>query len=544
MPDTIRMTGGSLWAHPGRSRFGTAIATAIGALMASGEACAQSRVLPDHTSPLTIYVTAVSRLDRHEVAALALTLGILCFAVVTAIMLVRTRRRLAATEAAARDEAIALRAKVERANALLMSEPQVVIAWSTTQDEPEITGDPRFIIDLGTGASLLDFEEWLDPEESRALGGAVGALRARGVGFALTLTTRSHRLIEVDGQAIGGLAVLRLRNASGIRHELAELSIRHQKQIEQADALRTLVEETSAPVWARDAAGRLIYANKAYVRAVEGRDAADVVERGIELFDRTARSGLLRAQAAAQPYAGRLPAVVMGGRRSFEVQSVPTRSGSSEIGIDVTDADRMRADLARMNEAHRRTLDQLATAVAIYGSNQKLVFCNAAYRTLWDLDDDLVEQEPTDSAVLDRLRAARKLPEEQDFRQWKAALHEAYRAEEAREHTWHLPDGRTLRVVTTPNAQGGVIYLFDDVTERLDLERRYDALIRVQGETLDNLAEAVAVFGSDGRLRLSNPAFGRMWRLDPAELARRPHIETVIGWCKPLSPESAVWQAL
>ena len=55
---------------------------------------------------------------------------------------------------------------------------------------------------------------------------------------------------------------------------------------------------------------------------------------------------------------------------------------------------------------------------------------------------------------------------------------------------WHLPDGRTLRVVTTPNPEGGVTYLFDDVTERLDLERRFDALIRVQGETLDNLAEA------------------------------------------------------
>ena len=58
-----------------------------------------------------------------------------------------------------------------------------------------------------------------------------------------------------------------------------------------------------------------------------------------------------------------------------------------------------------------------------------------------------------------------------------------------------------------------MIYLFDDVTERLDLERRYDALIRVQGETLDNLTEAVAVFASDGRLRLYNPVFARMWRL-------------------------------
>ena len=83
-----------------------------------------------------------------------------------------------------------------------------------------------------------------------------------------------------------------------------------------------------------------------------------------------------------------------------------------------------------------------------------------------------------------------------------------------REHEWHLPDGRTLRVVTTPNPEGGVTYLFDDVTERLDLERRFDALIRVQGETLDNLAEAVAVFGSDGRLRLSQSGL-------PAHVAAR-----------------------
>ncbi len=71
---------------------------------------------------------------------------------------------------------------------------------------------------------------------------------------------------------------------------------------------------------------------------------------------------------------------------------------------------------------------------------------------------------------------------------------------------WHLPDGRTLRVVTTPNPEGGVTYLYDDVTERLDMHRRYDALIKVQSETLDHLAEAVAAFGSTAAIRLHNPA--------------------------------------
>jgi signal transduction histidine kinase len=99
-------------------------------------------------------------------------------------------------------------------------------------------------------------------------------------------------------------------------------------------------------------------------------------------------------------------------------------------------------------------------------------------------------------------------------------------------------------VATTPNPEGGVIYLFTDTTRRLDLERRYEALIKVQGETLDNLAEAVAVFRSDGCLRLFNPAFSRMWKLDPAALATHPHIEAVIGWCMGVAGDSPLWRTL
>jgi signal transduction histidine kinase len=180
----------------------------------------------------------------------------------------------------------------------------------------------------------------------------------------------------------------------------------------------------------------------------------------------------------------------------------------------------------------------------MFDSSQRLTFYNAAYRALWNLDSFYLDQRPTDSAVLEALRAARKLPEEQDFRQWKAQLHSAYRATEPKEHTWHLPGGRTLRVVTTPNPDGGVTYIFDDVTEGLDLQRRFQELIRVQGETLDNLAEGVAVFGSDGRLRLFNPAFARMWRLSPQMLAERPHIEAISRSSEPLHGNDPTWRAL
>ena len=74
--------------------------------------------------------------------------------------------------------------------------------------------------------------------------------------------------------------------------------------------------------------------------------------------------------------------------------------------------------------------------------------------------------------MLDRLRAARKLPEQADFRTWKADTLSGYRAVEPQETWWHLPDRRTLRVVINPNPQGGVTYLFDDVSEHFLLESR------------------------------------------------------------------------
>ena len=542
MPDAIRSTVESVGARPQRRRL-RAVAAIFATAVMFGAASIRDVEAAVQGSALDTYVSALSLLDRHEIAALGLTLGILGFAVVTAILLVRTRQRLAGALASERDQAIASRAAIDRAHALLLSEPQVLVAWPPTADEPEIIGDPAPVTGVDR-QRVLAFRAWLAPEAARDMERSVDALRARGVSFAMTVATLADYVIEAEGQIVGGRAILRLREVSGIKYELAELTQRHRKQTEDAAAMRALIEAISAPVWYRNAGGKLVFVNQAYARAVEAKDGTEAIERGVELFDHGARSEILTAHETAKLYSGRLAAVVAGQRRILDVIAVPARRGSAGIAMDATEAERMRGELRRMVDAHRRTLDQLATGVAIFGSNQQLSFYNAAYRSLWDLEVEFLDSAPTDSEVLDRLRAARKLPDEQDFRQWKSALHEAYRAIEVKEHMWHLPDGRAMRVVTTPNPEGGVIYLFEDVTERLDLERRYDALIRVQSETLDNLTEAVAVFGSDGRLRLYNPVFARMWRLDQELLGRRPHIETLSNIGRPLHGDHPIWQRL
>ena len=531
MPDTIRAAG---------------IAAIAAVLPATSRA---EELLPrDHSaSPhavLNFVAETASALDRHDLITLALILGGILFGVTTAIMLVRTRLRGATTEMALREELGALRAESDRFNAMLRSEPQVLVSWAAADNEPDIIGDTALITSAAAKQRVLAFGSWLEPDKAQAMERATDALRANGESFTMPLMTLAGHAIEADGRVIGGRALLRLRDVTGIKREFAELNARYEKFAGEMESLRALLDALPSPVWARDLAGALVFANPAFVRAVDAKDAADAVARGLEMLGRMPRDDASRSRAAGKAYEARVPAIVAGNRRTLDVLDVPTRKGSAGIGIDATEAEAMRGEIERLLDAHRRTLDQLPTAVATFGADQKLAFYNSAFRSLWDLDTGMLDQGPTDAALLDQLRAERKLPEEKDFREWKAALHEAYRATETREHLWHLPDGRTLRVVTTPNPQGGVTYLFEDTTERLELMRRYGALNRVQGETLDNLAEGVAVFGSDGRLRLHNSSFEQMWRLDPAMLAERPHIETVIEHCRLLHGDDALWQKL
>jgi signal transduction histidine kinase len=539
MPDTIRGRCGKT--HPSRRRFEAfRIAVAVAALSPEAARAEQAPRITD-------YWDAFAALERHELAVLVLSLGVILFGVVTAIALLRTRARAAQAIAARQAEINQLREERDRANTLLHAEPQIVVVWPAGTDEPEISGDVTIALRTPVPRRVLAFGSWLEPDKAQAIEDAVDTLRSEGRSFSRTTTTLQQRHVAIEGRAIGGRAVLRIKDLTGAKSELAELAADHQQLRRDIDTVGRLLEALPSPVWARDATGGLTWVNAAYARAVEARDGGEAVARNLELLDSAAREDATRARAG-DFYQARLPVIVAGTRRIFQVVDRLSPGGSAGIGIDVTEVETMRAEIARMIEAHRRTLDQLATGVAIFSADQRLEFYNAAYRVLWGLEPAFLDTQPSDSAVLDRLRATRKLPEQADFRNWKSELHEAYRALEPRQHEWHLPDGRTLRVVTTQNPEGGVTYLFDDVTERLKLVRRYEALIGVQGETLEALAEGVAVFGSDGRLDLHNPAFARQWRLEPDALTggdgERPHIETVLRWCRPLFGDDAFWMRL
>ncbi len=472
-----------------------------------------------------------SKLNMQGIADIFLTGSLGLIAIGTTALYLIGQRRASEREAELTAELNETYGALHLADVFLSSEAQILVAWSASHLEPDIGGDFSILGDATEQQRLLAFGTWLPADQAQELDRAVETLRARGEGFRLSLTNLQGRCLEAEGRAVGGRAVLRIRDISGERQELQSLRNIHHDTLADLNAMHALLDAMPCPVWTRDRVGKLNWVNAAYARAVEARDGEDAVARKVELLDQSDRDASRKAVIKRETWRGRVHAVVAGKRNLMDVIALPCEEGSAGIAIDLSELDALRADLSRQMEAHRRTLDQLTTAVAIFDKSQHLIFHNAAYRHVWGLEQSFLDQNPSDSEILDRLRAERRLPEQADYRAWKADILKAYQAVETLEQAWYLPDGRTLRAVITPNPQGGVTYLFDDVTERFHLESRYNALMRVQGETLDTLREGVAVFGSDGRLKLHNPAFQTLWKLTPAALADQPHIDLVAREC-------------
>ncbi|MEM7569558.1 MAG: ATP-binding protein [Pseudomonadota bacterium] len=296
-------------------------------------------------------------------------------------------------------------------------------------------------------------------------------------------------------------------------------------------AARTLLERVPQPVWWRSSdTADLIDANAAYIKAVEAGNLDEIVDGQVELVGRgesEAQRGLaLQAQTDGDMIGRDARVVVRGERRAYRLSEIPLGDGViGGIAQDNTPAYELEEELGRFAESQNDILNMLSSAVAVFGPEQRLIFFNTAFAELAGLSAAWLSEKPHHSEVLERMRENQRLPEQANFPAWKQQQMSYYTGLiEPEVDTWHLPDDTTLRVVLQPHPFGGILQLFEDVTDKLALERSFNTLITVQRATLNNLREATAVFGGDGGLQLHNQVFEALWQLDGDTLARKPRI--------------------
>jgi signal transduction histidine kinase len=448
-----------------------------------------------------------------------------------------------AEEAVDRSAEIAsLRRSLQTSEAVIKAEPQVLVFWERGEPLRVVAHTLASVPGLPEAVDELQrFGTWLEPSSAAELKSGLDALFADGRPFNLLVRTRAGAHLEADGRAAGGRAILRLRDVVGYRSDLSRILDQHRALTREVRTSRALLNALPIPIWQRDPAGVLSWVNDAYLQAVEAQSIEEVQRSQIELLETRQRDRIRAAVAEGGVYRERLPLVSAGQLKPHDVVSLPLDDASAGAAIDVADIESAQGELDRHLAAYDRTLHRVATGVAIFGPDRRLTFFNDAYRRIFQIDPDWLATHPSDGEILDRLRELSRLPQVVNYRDWKAKLLAAVKGDSAFEDWWHLLDGRTLQVVGEQRPDGGITYLFDDATERLALESRYNAMIDAQRETLDSLKEAVAVFAPDGRLQLYNSAFVRIWRIARPTLAEGPHIDAIIAQCTSLYDDQRTW---
>ena len=460
-------------------------------------------------------------------------------------LLLRPRLRERASSARETVDVAELRKTLLATEAIINAEAQVLVFWEQGQRARIINHSLHAVPGVPSDPAELErFGQWLEPTSAEELKSGLDALFADGRSFNLLVRTRSGAHLEADGRAAGGRAVLRLRDVVGYRRDLARIIDQHRELKREIRSSRALLDALTMPVWMRDETGRLSWVNSAYLKAVDAVNLNEVRDEHLELLEGRDQARANAQIALGKEFRERLPIIIGGERTAHDVVVLPLEETVVGAAVDVAAIEAVKDTHERQIAAYDRTLHRVATGVAMFGPDQRLIFFNEAFRRVWSLDADWLESRPSDGEVLDRLRELSRIPQVVNYREWKTGVLTKARTAEGYENWWHLLDGRTIHLISEQRPDGGVTYLFDDVTERLALESRFKSLIEVQSETLDSLKEAVAVFAPDGRLTLFNSAFANIWRLSRATLKEGPHIDAIIQQCRGLFDDPGVWTRL
>lgn len=427
--------------------------------------------------------------------------------------------------------------------------------WQQDADPVETTYGTIHLLGLNSDQPIYvqDIINQFSTEDAFKLNTLVAELKKNHIAFSSYLTLLDDRtIVRVTGAEFveRGIVfrVLSFVDITSEQEKVDRLSAKLDQLTHDGQRLKLLIDMVPVAIWYRGLGNKIEFCNQVYAGILDTLPHK-VVQEGRELIE-TKKSYspyqlALKSISTGQPQAKRCHLVIEGHRRMIEITTVPLVDKNESIGyaLDLTDIEESGAALAMHIAAHQEVLHYLSTPIAVYTADTRLEFFNHAYLKLFQFDEKWLYQRPSYSEVLQDLRERRKLPEYTDFAAFRNTQLQMFNTLiTPLQEMIHQPDGQVLRVMTVPHPLGGLLFMFDDVTDKLALERRYNTLIAVQKETIDNLYEGIIVLGSDNRLRLSNQAIPRILGVDPSELVLGRHAAELLFVIRHKFEGFAAWE--
>ena len=376
----------------------------------------------------------------------------------------------------------------------------------------------------------------------------VGLLKEEGVAFEdYFLLKSSNKYIRLEGVRINGADgniycdMIWFRDVSFATNRINLLE-KEKIALEQKFLLKQdILNNLPFAVWMRDENLDIAYCNKKYAEFMPEKNQTVIAEKHLELIGSAGES--ISRNLASRVHKNKKQAkiktglVVDGTRIAVEAYETPfypeqnlEKTYSAGCLINVNELDELKRGLKQHQNAQLEILQALGTAFCVFDQNMNLHFNNQAFASLWNLDTDWLNSHPTYLSFLDYIRENRLLPEVPDYKSYKEDEQKKFsQIIEPFSDLMHLPNGKTLRRMRAPYPMGGVVFAFEDISDRIATTSAYNALMSVQNEILAGLFDGILIFGSNGRLNFYNEAYIKLWNAEKNFLAQEPTFDEVLN---------------
>lgn len=347
----------------------------------------------------------------------------------------------------------------------------------------------------------------------------------------------------VEATYSGGLTKITLSDPDMMDGPGVAVAIAHRAALDEMSVLRETISNAPLLAWRENADGDVIWANTRYLSL-----AGLVSQTGPilswplpRLFERSATlpSPTLPSknqQRQAITVAGKPPAW-------FELRS---ETSGTDLLCFATPADHAVAAETTLREFMQtlsKTFAQLPIGLAIFDKDRKLQMFNPALLDLTNLPADFLSMRPSLLSVLDAMRERNLLPEPKDYHGWRRQIIEMEKAASSGlfQENWALADGQTFRVTGRPHPNGALALMIEDISTEMQRTRRYRSELELGQSVIDQMAEAIVVFGQTGQLMWSNTAYNQLWDHDPNATLGEASISNLSAHWKSLSAASKIW---
>lgn len=417
----------------------------------------------------------------------------------------------------------------------------------------------------GTKSGFEDILKNFYKEDIKKIQKYVSMLKEEGVSFDDEFVLKSNnKFMKLSGSRINGFDgniycdMIWFRDVSYETNKIAKLEQEKGLTTSQLMQMEDLINNIPYPVWLRDESLKLKLFNKKYMEFLNttAKNREEILTEGIEINgingESLTQNLAFLAHSTNRSKKKTVSLIKSGQRLVMEATETPFHIENSldkisTVGalIDITELDELKRNLKIHENTQLEIFGTLGTAFAVFDQQEKLAFYNKAFASMWQLDDLWLEQQPAYTAFLDVVREKRMLPEVTDFLAFKKSEQEKFsRIIEPTEDRLYLPNGKTFRRVIAPHHMGGLVFAYEDITDRLAATSAYNELLKLQKEMLENLFDAVLIFGSDGALSFYNQAYISLWKSDKNFLDRSPNLNEILDSQKRFFAKEGNWKEL